>query len=53
MLIKVGDVMESIKNFHVGGYQVADLDEEKQLMKALEEDNPILSEAEIKRLLKN
>lgn len=34
-------------------YQVTDPNEEKQLMKALEEDNPILSETEIKRLLKN
>lgn len=33
------------------GYQVTDPDEEKQLLKALEEDNPILSEEEIKKML--
>jgi hypothetical protein len=33
------------------GYQVTDPDEEKQLLKALEEDNPILSEEEIKEML--
>jgi hypothetical protein len=34
------------------GYQVTDPDEEKQLLKALEEDNPILSEDEIKKMFK-
>jgi hypothetical protein len=33
------------------GYQVTDLDEEKHLLKALKEDNPILSEEEIKKML--
>lgn len=33
------------------GYPMTDSDEEKQLMKALEEDNPILSEDEIKKML--
>jgi hypothetical protein len=32
-------------------YQVTGPDEEKQLLKALEEDNPILSEEEIMKML--
>ncbi|WP_430494243.1 hypothetical protein [Rossellomorea marisflavi] len=36
-----------------GGYHVTDPDEEKQLVKALEEDNPILSENEIRKMLEN
>jgi hypothetical protein len=32
-------------------YEVTDLDEECQLRKALEEDNPILSEEEINKML--
>ncbi|MBN8193415.1 hypothetical protein JI667_14790 [Bacillus sp. NTK074B] len=32
-------------------YQVTDPDEERQLLKALEEDNPILSKEEIKEML--
>jgi hypothetical protein len=32
-------------------YEVTDLDEESQLRKALEEDNPILSEEEINKML--
>jgi hypothetical protein len=32
-------------------YQVKDKDEEKQLLKALEEENPILSEEEIAEML--
>jgi hypothetical protein len=35
------------------GYQVTDPDEERQLLKALEEDNPILSEKEIKNMLES
>ncbi len=35
------------------GYQVTDPDEEKQLLKALEEDNPVLSEDEIKKMLES
>ncbi|QHE60406.1 hypothetical protein FHE72_04635 [Rossellomorea vietnamensis] len=35
------------------GYQVTDPDEKKQLLKALEEDNPILSEEEIKKMLES
>jgi hypothetical protein len=35
------------------GYQATDPDEEKQLLKALEEDNPILSEEEIKKMLES
>jgi hypothetical protein len=34
-------------------YQVTDPDEERQLLKALEEDNPILSEKEIKNMLES
>ncbi|WP_347320751.1 hypothetical protein [Rossellomorea sp. RS05] len=34
-----------------GGYHVTDPDEEKQLVTALEEDNPILSEDQIKKML--
>ena len=34
-------------------YQVTDPDEERQLLKALEEDNPILSEEEIKKMLES
>jgi hypothetical protein len=34
-------------------YLVTDPDEEKQFLKALEEDNPILPEEEIKKLLES
>ncbi|MEW4305817.1 hypothetical protein Q0N12_10470 [Rossellomorea marisflavi] len=36
-----------------GGYHVTDPDEEKQLVIALEEDNPILSKNEIRKMLEN
>ncbi|MFU8690784.1 hypothetical protein ACNA6I_13215 [Rossellomorea sp. FS2] len=35
------------------GYHVTDPDEEKQLVKALEEDNSILSENEIRKMLED
>ncbi|WML58835.1 hypothetical protein [Neobacillus sp. PS2-9] len=41
--------VEQIKEPNV--YEVTDLDEESQLRKALEEDNPILSEEEINKML--
>jgi hypothetical protein len=34
-------------------YEVTDSDEEKQLIEALNENNPILSEEEIKKMLEN
>lgn len=33
------------------GYEVTDPDEEKQLLKALQSDNPVLDEEEINRIL--
>ena len=44
------EVEEVSKDDH---YQVTDSDEERQLLKALEEDNPILSEEEIKKMLES
>ncbi|WP_226672103.1 hypothetical protein [Rossellomorea aquimaris] len=44
------EVEEVSKDHH---YQVTDPDEERQLLKALEEDNPILSEEEIKKMLES
>jgi hypothetical protein len=35
------------------GYQVTDPEEETKLLEALEEDNPILSEEEIKKMLES
>ncbi len=35
------------------GYLVTDPNEEKKLLEALEEDNPILSEEEIKKMLES
>ncbi|BCB04071.1 hypothetical protein [Bacillus sp. KH172YL63] len=35
------------------GYQVTDPEEEKQILKALEEDNPILSEEDIRKMLES
>ena len=43
--------VEKFRNHN--GYQVIDPDEEKQLLKALEEDNPILSKEEIKKMLES
>ncbi|MFI8578254.1 hypothetical protein ACIGEL_21565 [Rossellomorea aquimaris] len=46
-------LMEVEEISHDDGYQVTDPDEEKQLLKALEEDNPVLSEDEIKKMLES
>jgi hypothetical protein len=46
-------LMEVEEVSHDDGYQVTDPDEEKQLLKALEGDNPILSADEIKRMLES
>ncbi|WP_160316895.1 hypothetical protein [Rossellomorea vietnamensis] len=45
--------MEVEEVSHDDGYQVTDPDEEKQLLKALETDNPILSEEEIKKMIES
>lgn len=43
--------VEEVKNDDC--YEVTDSDEEKRLMAALNENNPILSEEEIKKMLEN
>ncbi len=55
--IEVGNkkflLMEVEEMTEDGGYHVSDPDEEKQLVKALEEDNSILSENQIRKMLEN
>jgi hypothetical protein len=46
-------LMEVEEVSHDDGYQVTDPEEEKQLLKALDGDNPILSEDEIKKMLES
>lgn len=43
--------VEKFRNHN--GYQVTDPDEKKQLLKALGEDNPIITEDEIKKMLES
>jgi hypothetical protein len=53
--IQIGDrkfllfEVDQIKNPNI--YEVVDHDEEEQLLSALEDENPVLSEEEIKRML--
>jgi len=55
--IQVGDkkylLMEVNEVYDVGSYEVIDPEEETMLIKSLGEDNPILSEKEIKKMLES
>lgn len=55
--IQVGDkkylLMEVNEVYDVSSYEVTDPEEETMLIKSLREDNPILSEKEIKKMLES
>lgn len=46
-------LMEENEVYDVNSYEVTDLEEGAMLIKALEEDNPVLSDKEIKKMLGN
>jgi hypothetical protein len=48
-----GDIMESLNIDHEDIYEVTEQDEEKQLLKALNLNNPIVSEEEITIMLRD
>lgn len=46
-------LMEVNEVYEVNSYEVTDSEEEAMLLKALKEENPILSDNEIKKILEN